>query len=155
MWIPPMKVYWYRNTIIGGATVAELVRMSEATAIGMHAMVVLAGAAEPVAAASTAGSLAVSPAHLSKVLQALSRAGLLDARRGPNGGYTLAKPAASIRLLDVYEALEGPLRLDGCLFDRPVCKRERCALGDVVSGVRREVSEYLRSTTLADAQEGR
>jgi Rrf2 family protein len=134
---------------------AELVRMSEATAIGMHAMVLLAQADGPLPAASTAGSLDVSPAHLSKVLQALSRSGLLEARRGPNGGYALARPASGIRLLDIYEALEGPLRQDGCLFAKPVCRRSRCALGDVVSGVRRQVLEYMRTTTLADAQEGR
>ncbi|MCX6092407.1 MAG: Rrf2 family transcriptional regulator [Candidatus Bipolaricaulota bacterium] len=134
---------------------AELVRMSEATAIGMHAMLVLAAADGPLPASSTAGNLDVSPAHLSKVLQALARAGLLEARRGPNGGYTLARPSAEIRLLDIYEALEGPLRQDGCLFAKPVCRRSQCALGDVVSRVRRQVFEYLRSTTLADATEER
>ncbi len=134
---------------------AEFVRMSEGTAIGMHAMVVLAGADGPLPAASTAGSLDVSPAHLSKVLQALARAGLLEAKRGPNGGYVLAKPRSEIRLLDVYEALEGPLRRDGCLFGKPICRRQRCALGSVVSDVRREVYEYLRRTTLDDAAQGR
>jgi Rrf2 family protein len=142
----------YRNTEM---QMAELVRMSEATAIGMHAMVLLAQTDAPLPAAATAGNLDVSPAHLSKVLQALSRAGLLESRRGPNGGYALAKPASAIRLLDVYEALEGPLRQDGCLFAKPACRRSRCTLGDLVSGVRRQVLEYLRSTTLADAQEGR
>lgn len=133
---------------------ADLIRMSEATAIGMHAMVVLAGTDGPVPAAAAAGSLNVSPAHLSKVLQTLTRAGLLDARRGPSGGYALAKPCSEIRLLDVYEALEGPLRQDGCMFAKPVCTRTRCALGDVVAGVRREVFEYLKKTTLADAAKG-
>jgi len=134
---------------------AELVRMSEGTAIGMHAMVVLAEAEGPVPAALTAGSLDVSPAHLSKVLQTLVRAGLLEAKRGPSGGYSLANPRGKIRLLDVYEALEGPLRLDGCLFGKPICRRKRCALGSVVSDVRHEVYEYLRRTTLEDAARGR
>ncbi len=129
---------------------AELIRMSEAAAIGIHAMVLLAEAEGPLPAEATAGSLAVSRAHLSKVLQALTRVGLLEARRGPSGGYALAKRASEIRLLDVYEALEGPLRRDGCLFAKPVCQRSRCALGDVVSGVRNEVYRYLCDTTLAD-----
>ncbi len=134
---------------------AELVRMSEATALGMHAMVALADAEGPVSAAETADRLSVSPAHLAKVMRALARAGLLAARRGPSGGYALARPSSEIRLLEVYEALEGPLRRDGCLFARPVCGRERCALGTVVSGVRSEVHEYLKETTLADAAGGR
>jgi Rrf2 family protein len=135
---------------------AELVRMSEATAIGLHAMLVLARADQPLSAAAAAGSLKVSAAHLSKVLQALTRSGLLEARRGPNGGYALAKSRAEIRLLDIYEALEGPMRRDGCLFAKPVCRRTTCALGEVVVGVRNQVFEHLRSTTLEDiVAEGR
>ncbi len=134
---------------------AELIRMSEATAIGLHAMVVLARAPHPLSAASAAESLEVSAAHLSKVLRILGRSGLLDAHRGPSGGYELAKPRGRIRLLDIYEALEGPIRHDGCLFAKPVCRRATCALGDVIEGVRDQVFEYLRSTTLEDIAGGR
>ncbi len=134
---------------------AEWVRMSEATAIGMHAMLRLADVDHSLSVAATAGDLGVSPAHLAKVLQTLARAGLLEARRGPNGGYTLAKPRATIRLLDIYEAIEGPMRRDRCLFARPVCRRDQCALGDVVGEVRNKVYVYLRDTTLADRAEGR
>jgi Rrf2 family protein len=128
--------------------------MSEATVIGLHAMVVLARAAEPLSAAAAADTLDVSRAHLSKVLQSLARSGLLEARRGPNGGYALAKHPSGIRLLDIYEILEGPMRQDGCLFSTPVCGRARCALGDVVAGVREQVFEHLRSTTLEDVVAG-
>jgi Rrf2 family protein len=113
-------------------------------------MVVLARTADPLSAASAAGSLKVSRAHLSKVLQILARVGLLEARRGPHGGYALAKLPVEIRLLDIYEALEGPIRRDECLFTKPVCGRARCALGGVVAAVREQVFEYLRSTTLED-----
>jgi Rrf2 family protein len=133
---------------------AELVRMSEATAIGLHAMIVLARADQPLSAAAAAENLGVSIAHLSKVLRTLVRSGLLEARRGPNGGYALAKPRAKIRLLDIYEALEGPMRRDGCLFAKPVCRRTSCALGEVVAGVRSQVFEHLHSTTLEDVIAG-
>jgi Rrf2 family protein len=133
---------------------AELVRMSEATAIGLHAMIVLARAGQPLSAAAAAKNLEASIAHLSKVLQTLVRSGLLEARRGPNGGYALAKRRDEIRLLDIYEALEGPMRHDGCLFAKPVCRRTTCALGEVVVGVRNQVFEHLRSTTLEDVIAG-
>jgi Rrf2 family protein len=133
---------------------AELVRMSEATAIGLHAMIVLARADQPLSATVAAENLEVSIAHLSKVLQTLVRSGLLEARRGPHGGYTLAKPRTEIRLLDIYEALEGPMRHDGCLFAKPVCRRTTCALGEVVVGVRDRVFEHMRSTTLEDVIAG-
>lgn len=108
---------------------ANLIRMSEATALGLHTMAVVARRSEATSTAQIATELRASEAHLSKVLQRLVRVGLLSSRRGPSGGYALAKPPTEITLLDVYEALEGPLRRDGCLFTRPVCRRAHCILG--------------------------
>jgi Rrf2 family protein len=132
---------------------ADLLRMSEATALGLHAMATISEEAEPVQASPLAEDLCASEAHLSKVLQQLVRAGLLQSRRGPNGGYALTRPAAEISLLEVYEALEGPMRRDACLFAAPVCDRVHCLLGDLVERVRQTVFEELASTSLARAQE--
>ena len=76
------------------------------------------------------------------------RAGLLGSRRGPGGGYELARPHTEITLLDVYEALEGPLRRDGCLFGEPVCRRVHCILGNLVEHLRNEVHTRFESTTM-------
>ena len=129
---------------------ADLIRMSEATALALHTMTVAADRDEPTSTALIAEALCASKAHLSKVLQQLARAGLLQSKRGPNGGYVLAKPASEIRLLDVYEALEGPFRTDGCLFAEPVCRHTACILGDLVERMRNEALDHLRSTTLRD-----
>jgi Rrf2 family protein len=131
--------------------VADLLKLSEATALGLHAMVLAARAGEPVSVSAIAGELRASEAHLAKVLHTLARAGLLASKRGPGGGYVLTKPASQITLLDVYEALEGPVRRDGCLFARPVCDRVRCILGGLVERVRDEVIGHLAATTLQAA----
>jgi Rrf2 family protein len=47
---------------------------------------------------------------LTKVLRSLVGAGILYSRKGPHGGYGLARPAARITLLEVVEAVDGPLR---------------------------------------------
>jgi Rrf2 family iron-sulfur cluster assembly transcriptional regulator len=47
--------------------------------------------------------------YLEQILQDLRRAGLVDAKRGPGGGYQLARPAAEVRLSDVVAALDGPV----------------------------------------------
>jgi len=133
---------------------ARLLEMSEATALGLHAMAIIAKSDEMVSAESLAQSLRASRAHLSKVLKTLSDAGFLTSKRGPSGGYMLAQPAASISLLRIYEALQGSIRLDGCLFDKPICDQVHCILGDLVEQVRGEVFEYLASTTLEDASKG-
>ena len=130
---------------------ARFLEMSEATALGLHAMVLIARSQSLVSAESLAETLRASRAHLSKVLKTLSAAGFLTSRRGPTGGYELAQPAAEISLLRIYEALQGSIRLDGCLFDKPICDQVHCILGNLVERVRGEVFEYLASTTLADA----
>jgi Rrf2 family protein len=48
--------------------------------------------------------------YLLKVLKPLTTAGLLHSLKGPNGGYRLARPAKSITLLEIVEAVDGPLR---------------------------------------------
>jgi len=135
--------------------VADLLKLSEATALGLHAVAVVSRADGPVSVPTIAGELHASEAHLAKVLHALTQAGVLQSKRGPGGGYTLARPASQITLLDVYEALEGPVRRDGCLFARPVCERVRCILGGLVERVRDEVIEHLAATTVEDAANGR
>ncbi len=129
---------------------ADLIRMSEATALALHTMAVVASREQPTSTALVAETLRASEAHLSKVLQQLVRSGLLLSKRGPSGGYTLAKPASEVRLLDVYEALEGPFRTDGCLFAEPVCRQMACILGDLVERLRSEALDHLRSTSLSD-----
>jgi Rrf2 family protein len=49
----------------------------------------------------------VPAAYLAKHLQALSRAGIVEAVAGPRGGYRLARPPTEVTLLDVVEAVEG------------------------------------------------
>jgi len=50
-----------------------------------------------------------------KLLKLLSRNGLLESRRGVNGGYLMARTAEQISLKDMLDAVEGPLVLAGCV----------------------------------------
>src|SRR5689334_10679109 len=61
---------------------------------------------------------------LSKVLQDLTRAGLVVSHRGNTGGFELAASHARASLLQVVEAVEGPLRLNVCLSDGETCDRQ-------------------------------
>lgn len=54
---------------------------------------------------------AIPPRFLEQIFQDLKRAGLVASRRGPRGGYQLARPPTEIRLGDVVRALEGPIVL--------------------------------------------
>jgi len=49
-------------------------------------------------------------------MQRLTKLGLLRSIRGPGGGFLQARPPAQIKLLEVYEAVEGPLEPQDCVF---------------------------------------
>jgi Rrf2 family protein len=113
-------------------------------------MIFLTGA--PAGQASSremAKALSVSEAHLSKVLHRLARAGLLRSTRGPKGGFALSSPPKAIRLLDVYEAIEGPLLAPTCLLGKPVCGRAHCPLGGLVHDVNSKARSWLAKTKLS------
>ncbi len=77
------------------------------------------------------------------------KAGLLATMRGPRGGMTLAVDAASVTLLDIIEAIEGPLRMgnvEGAPPNGDV--RDMSELDLVLSGMDRLVHAYLGSVTL-------
>ena len=138
----------------------SVIRMSEATALGLHAMAAIAertlrDTGGLLTVHAMAESLDASANHLSKVLQRLSHGGLVRAVRGPGGGYALAKTASEISLLDIYELFEGPLALSGCLFSDSACERSVCIMGGLIDRVNHEVRDYLEHTTLNTlAQQG-
>ena len=132
---------------------SDPLKISEATALALHAAVHIAGQDNAVTTAEIAESMSASPAHLAKVLQRLVRAKLLIANRGRNGGYRLAREADGITLGHVYEALEGAPRSDGCLFAAPVCRGSDCIMGEAVERARRELWEYLSKTSIKELAE--
>ncbi len=124
-------------------------RISEAAAIALHAMTFLA--ADPGgrhAVREIAESLHVSEAHLAKVLQRLTKVRLVTSVRGPGGGYTLARSREEITLLDIVEAIEGPLDPVDCIMPTRTCTGGTCILGDLLETINRRVREYLSATNL-------
>jgi Rrf2 family protein len=130
---------------------SNLLRISDAASLALHTMVFLAGETDDlVSAHRIAAALCVSENHLAKVCQRLARLGLISAVRGPKGGLRLARPAEKITLMEVYEAMDGPLRPGNCLLGGRPCGRRACILGDLMDTVNREVVRHLSGTTLAD-----
>jgi len=131
--------------------VSNMLRISDAASLALHAMALLA--ANPHREISTrqiAADLRVSEAHLSKVLQRLTKVGLATSTRGPKGGFALGKKPDEITLLDVYEAIEGHLVSSNCLLNTRICTGERCILGDLLETVHGQVSKYLATTRLSE-----
>ena len=68
----------------------------------------------------------IPPSFLAKIVSQLSVAGLLQTSRGARGGVSLARPAEEISLLDVVEAIDGPILLNECVGDNG----SNCVFGD-------------------------
>jgi Rrf2 family protein len=130
-----------------------LVRASEAATLALHATAIMAATPDPpVTAAAIADGLSASEAHLAKVLQRLAKAGIVSGTRGPGGGFSLTRPADEISLREVYEAIEGRLRVERCMVGSPICNKVDCPLGNLFGRLSDEVLETLGSMTLADIE---
>jgi Rrf2 family protein len=131
--------------------VSKILKISEAASLALHTTVLMA--ARPEERLSTHELAAplggVSEAHLAKVLQRLTKAGLVESTRGPGGGFTLARAGDGITLLEVFEAVEGPLDESTCLLGEPVCQGQ-CLLGNLIPELNRQVREYLADTRLSE-----
>lgn len=91
----------------------------------------------------------ISRQYLAKIFSALVRAGLVTAVRGKLGGYSLAREPSAITLLDVIEAVEGPITLNLCQHNPSKCDRIGCALRPVWAGIQDDIRSRLGSLTLA------
>ena len=86
--------------------------------------------------------------YLSQILALLVRADLLTATAGPSGGYELARPPETLTLLDVVEAVEGPVGLERCVVRGIPCASDGiCAVHDAWSVAQDAMVERLRETT--------
>jgi Rrf2 family protein len=89
--------------------------------------------------------------YLGKLLRVLSRAGLVESRRGSDGGFRLSRSSSAISLIDVLEPIDHVSRLKGCILGRLRCPGSNpCTMHEDWSRVRDHYLDFLRSTTLAD-----
>jgi Rrf2 family protein len=88
------------------------VKLTRASGYALHALEYMATESKekPVASHQIAKAKGIPERFLLKVLKPLVSARLLLSVKGPNGGYRLARPASKISLLEVVEAVEGPIR---------------------------------------------
>jgi Rrf2 family protein len=83
---------------------------------------------------------------LAKIISQLSIAGLIHTSRGAHGGVTLSKPAEKISMLDVVEAIDGPVTLNECIAHPDECEFGKdCPLHEVWCKSQAELVEKLRS----------
>ncbi|MER3473280.1 MAG: transcriptional regulator [Armatimonadota bacterium] len=88
--------------------------------------------------------------YLAKVLQNLSKAGLITSRRGLGGGFTLARPAEEITIYEVVQAVDPIPRITSCPLKLKAHRDKLCPLHQRLDNAWELVEQSFRSTTLAD-----
>lgn len=131
-------------------------RISERVDNAVRAMGELAvGGTEPVKAETIATSQDMSLKYLLDILRDLKRGELVRSKRGPDGGFTLSRPASEISLADVFRAVDGPLAdvhdesLRGLTYPAPAE-----ALPQVWMAIRGSLRRVLETVSVADLVSG-
>lgn len=89
----------------------------------------------------------IPPSFLAKIISQLSVAGVLQTARGARGGVAMAKPAAQVTLLEVVEAIDGPILLNQCVNDEHACNfGQECPLQPVWCNAQSELIQRLSET---------
>ena len=132
-------------------------RVSAKTDYAIRAALELAAAPDerPVKGERIATAQAIPLRFLENILMQLRHAGLVESRRGADGGYRLARPASEVTLADVIRAIDGPLA--GVSGTRPEAlgfEGTAVPMRDVWIAVRASLRGVLERVTLADVVAG-
>lgn len=127
------------------------------------AMVELAGrdGATPVTLTDIAARQQLSLCYLEQLFGGLRRAGLVTSTRGANGGYRLARPAATISIAEIVGGADEPIRATRCRPGEAGCQhnaageRQVCHTHDLWAELGRQIFSFLSAISLADVIAGR
>ena len=126
-------------------------KLSSKSRYGVRALLDIAyhGAGQPIQLRDIADRQGIPPRFLEQIFQDLKRVGLVSSKRGPRGGYALARPAAEVRLGDVLRAIEGRVDLADPSARQQGSDRA-CAelLDDVLASLSKNVEACFDALTL-------
>ena len=137
----------------GPAAETAMIKLSRMADYGVVLMTELACATDTLRTASElAANTALPVPTVSKVLKLLAHAGLLESRRGIKGGYALARDASAITMVDIIDAMEGPIALTDCIGPGgTLCEIEAlCPTRTNWHRINDVLTQVLRNVTLAE-----
>jgi len=131
---------------------SSILRLSEAFTLGLHALKMMGEReGELLSVMSISEEFEVSYNHLSKVLQKLVKANLVKSVKGFGGGFSLTRAPEDIRVIDVYEAIEGKFKPDTCLLNRDNCPHKyKCEMKNFLNTLNLEVEKFFKDKNLTN-----
>ncbi len=116
------------------------------------AMVALANKNSTTTLAELAQAQDIPLPYLEQIFSKLKKAGLVEAARGPGGGYMLAGFPADMRIADIVDAVEENIKMTRCGETTGGCTatKAKCLTHDLWEGLERHIHGYLSALTLAD-----
>jgi Rrf2 family protein len=130
-----------------------VLRLTKKADYGLMALKYLAEhAGEPSLSAKDIAEAYHIPAQLlAKILQRLTREGLLRSHAGMNGGYSLSKDASDISAFEVIRAIDGPLFITSCTTGTSVCDlTASCTIKEPLARVNESIVNLLKDTKISD-----
>jgi Rrf2 family protein len=96
----------------------------------------------------------IPPSFLAKIVSQLSVAGVVQTSRGARGGVSLARDPSEITLLEVVEAIDGPITLNECVNDPKACPFvDHCKVHDIWCKTQADLVNKLAGTNFASLAE--
>lgn len=128
-----------------------MLRVTKLTDYATVVLTVLASRpGDVLSATELAEQAGLEPPTVSKLLKPLAQAGLVEGLRGVHGGYRLARAACDISLIEIVEAMEGPLAITECSQDHSQCGiAHQCGVRANWRLINDVVADALRGVTLA------
>ena len=128
-----------------------MLRVTKLTDYATVVLTVLAARpGDVLSAAELAEQAGLEVPTVAKLLKPLAQAGLVSGFRGSNGGYRLARDAGAISLVEIVEAMEGPLGMTECSLHAGNCGIEHsCGVRANWRRINDVVADALRGVTLA------
>jgi Rrf2 family protein len=91
---------------------------------------------------------------LRKIMQRLQKAGFVASRQGALGGYRLVVEPEDLSMLDIVQAVQGPVALNACFAEEGICGRiDWCPFRTKLESLQDEVNQRLEDALLSDAVE--
>lgn len=111
--------------------------------------------AQRAATSQIAEAQRIPPSFLAKIVSQLSIAGLIHTSRGARGGVSLARPPEEISILEVVEAIDGPISFNECTAHESACSfGEECVLRPIWCEAQAELVNRLHHVTFAQLLNG-